>query len=55
MEHEDGFCDECGADMRGFPAQLVIDGRWVCVTCATGVMVTSVRVPAHPEARDDGR
>jgi len=55
MDREAGYCDECGADMRGFDAWLTIDGRSVCITCATDVGRESVRVPAKPEARDDGR
>ena len=53
VEHEDGFCDECGADMRDFVAQLTVDGRAVCITCATAG--TPIRVAKRPEARDDGR
>lgn len=55
MDHEDGFCDECGADMRGFDAWLTIDGRTTCITCATSHLQLRVRIPTKPEARDDGR
>lgn len=55
IEHEDGFCDECGADMRDFPAQLTVDGRELCITCATDPARVAGHGARRPEARDDGR
>lgn len=52
VEHQDGFCDECGADMRDFPAQLTVDGRELCITCCEGGAHLTAR---RPEARDDGK
>jgi hypothetical protein len=53
MEHEDGYCDECGADMRGFAAQITLDGRQLCIGCLTPPL--RVTTASKPEARDDGR
>lgn len=55
MDHEDGYCDVCGADMRDFVAQLTIDGRAICITCATDQSRAAQQGPRRPEARDDGR
>jgi hypothetical protein len=53
MEHEDGYCDSCGAEAD--EAWLTVQGEALCRDCATGALATAVRVAARPEARDDGR
>lgn len=54
-QHEDGYCDECGAEVD--VVQLTVEGRELCMECAGIVRVTiapGVRIK-RPEARDDGR
>lgn len=51
--HEDGYCDECGAELE--VAWLTFDGQELCQACAMRELRPSVRVATKPEARDDGR
>jgi hypothetical protein len=53
MKHEDGYCDECGAQLAY--GWLTFDGRELCETCAVAGGNQAVRIPAKPNARDDGR
>jgi hypothetical protein len=54
MQHEDGYCDTCGAELTDV-AWLTFDGRENCGPCATSELNGAVRVARKPEARDDGR
>lgn len=53
MNHEDGYCDACGAELGDAPPQLTIEGEALCVACVEAR--PEARHPRHPEARDDGR
>lgn len=53
MEHEDGYCDACGA--AADEAWLTVQGEALCRDCATSTLAVSTRVASKPEARDDGR
>lgn len=53
MNHEDGYCDRCGAELdAAAPVTLTVDGEEHCPSCAAGG--PAVRA-TKPEARDDGR
>lgn len=53
MEHEDGFCDDCSAELT--EAWLTIDGRALCRGCAIDSLDFKFAKATKPEARDDGR
>lgn len=53
MDHEDGYCDRCGAAL-GPTVQLTFDGLEVCDQCAANEPYQPHRA-SKPEARDDGR
>lgn len=55
MEHQDGYCDRCGAMLLGVVAWLTFMGEEICHDCATSSLESAVRVARKPEARDDGR
>jgi RNA polymerase-binding transcription factor DksA len=54
MEHEDGYCDRCGAETPD-EAWLRLDGQAWCRSCAESVEASTAIRAKRPEARDDGR
>lgn len=53
MQHEDGYCDDCGAEVD--TPQLTLDGRAICDSCLRMENVGKPIGAKRPEARDDGR
>ena len=48
MEHEDGYCDRCGAELTDV-VHLTIDGQELCPTCAEPGSSSSSSTPAPRE------
>jgi RNA polymerase-binding transcription factor DksA len=53
VDHEDGYCDVCGAEVD--TPQLTVDGLAVCEDCVAAQSRVTAKGPLRPEARDDGR
>lgn len=52
QEHEDGYCDRCGAEAP--TAWISFGGDELCEDCAL-TPVAAIAIARRPEARDDGR
>lgn len=52
MEHEDGYCDRCGAETV-LEVWLTLDGRALCRACGVAEIGKPWTV-LRPEARENG-
>jgi hypothetical protein len=45
MEHEDGYCDRCGAVLSAGASQVTLDGDEVCADCVEQGRVVGLTLP----------